>query len=485
MKRIFLLSVLIALFSIPAICQEMPSDVKKNDPYYPYVKDLVDRGIDVTQGYPDGTFNGDKYTTNYEAAYLVAKMAISLRRSVTTETDVSDIRDELSWLRKEVDFFSQQPKLKNAIAYYGSLDISSKFGNLIAFDPAVQKKVLGPEVQYRLKYSIEKEMGDDASLKMNLDTMDGGFNSGQQRGFPIQLLDIEGNATAKMGLENPVNLRATIGPGTVLHTDTSGVMPSDNNTYIVRPRPMFYAGTSVSGFDVGGYYAARSVSDFGQVGTSEFTLLFGRKVGQLPLIGTTEIRSTSRYVCVNIIDPPSGPNNFHEELAFYITPSDSFSHKLLLGSSSSDSPITQYYLNYEFYLNDLMSKGTDMNFIFHSVGTDYRLPFEKLEFLPLDLFNRKILDGTMDIALQVFHPINNRFMLISTSDWIADSRGKMGSDVPGSSFTQELSLNYNASENLKLNTFYRYYFVPSRLDQFLTAVPEVSDCLGFGADYSF
>jgi hypothetical protein len=95
------------------------------------------------------------------------------------------------------------------------------------------------------------------------------------------------------------------------------------------------------------------------------------------------------------------------------------------------------------------------------------------------------MDGMMDGALVVYHPLFSRFMLVSTSDWRANYRGEMGKAVPGSSFTQELSLDYNAIENLTLRTFYRYYSVPSRIDEYGGAVPEVSDCLGFGALFSF
>ncbi len=485
MKKIWSFIVLLALaLSFPVFCQEMPKDVKENDPYYDYVKDLVDRNIDVTQGFPDGTFRGDSNTTHYQAAYLMAKLALSLKRTTTSEIDMSDIEEEISWLRNEIKSYSELPEVKSAIAYYGSLDIDSKFGNLAAYDPTIKKEI-GPEVSYRFKYSIEKEMGEDARLKINLDTMDGGFASSQARTFPLSLLDIEGDATADMGLEKPVYIKAVVGPGTVKHTDTSGVNPSENNTFYARPRPSFIVGTSMGGFDVSGMYAGRSISGFGQVGTSELNFQIGKKLGQVPVLGTTEVVSTSRYAFVDVINPPSSPNNFHEELSVFMALNRFFSHKMVLAMSSSPTPGSLYYFNYAFYLKDFNANGVDINFIFHSVGADYRNPFEKYEFLPLDVFKRKILDGTMDAALEVYHPLAGRFMLISRSDWIADSRGRMGTDTPGSSFTQELSLDYNASDNLNLNVFYRYYAVPSRLDQFLAAVPEVSDCLGFGTSYSF
>jgi hypothetical protein len=153
--------------------------------------------------------------------------------------------------------------------------------------------------------------------------------------------------------------------------------------------------------------------------------------------------------------------------------------------TSTDHPISQFYLNFELYLKDITENSTDLNLKFNSVGADYRLPFEALEFVSNNLFSRRILDGTMDIGLEMIQPLSRATTLKSRSDWMADHHGKMGKDILGSSFTTELSLDHKLTQDLSMNTFYRYYFVPSRIDQFGTAVPEASDLIGISLMYKF
>jgi len=68
---------------------------------------------------------------------------------------------------------------------------------------------------------------------------------------------------------------------------------------------------------------------------------------------------------------------------------------------------------------------------------------------------------------------------------VTDNFGKIDRDVPGSSFTQELSFDYLINRDFTFNSFYRYYFVPSKIDQFSGAVPEISDLVGLGLIYRF
>jgi hypothetical protein len=174
-----------------------------------------------------------------------------------------------------------------------------------------------------------------------------------------------------------------------------------------------------------------------------------------------------------------------QELSFTMTQSKNISEKLVLGSASTDNPISQYYMNYEIYVRDIDHNKTDVTLKFNSVGNDYRLPFVDLEFLPNNLFDRKILDGMIDIGLEIIHPLDSRLLLTSKSDWVGTSYWEMGPKSAGTSFTQEFSLDYGIINDLTLKTFYRYYLVPSRLDMFGSAVPEVSDLVGIGLNYRF
>lgn len=484
MKTFLITLISIIFLSAPILCQEMPGDVPEDHYAYDAINDLLERGVNVSQGYPDGLFHGNKKTSRYETAYLMAKVALSLKETVSTEIDVSDIKEEIEWLRGEIIKLNEQPGGENDLKYYGSLELNSKFGNIMAYDQD-HRNPNGPEAGYRLKYSIEKLLGNDATLKMNLDTMDGGFRSNSQRAFPKGLIDVEAALTADLGMENPVKITAMVGPGSVPHRDTSGVCPSDDYMFYSRPRPSFVLNTMMGPNDVSFAYAARGVASNGQVGTSEVYLQLDRKLGHFPLIGTAESTATSRYVFIDIMNPASEQNNFRQELSFRTTQNDNLSEKLMFGAASSDSPKSQFYLNLELYLKNIYGKGTDVNFKFNSVGTDYRLPFEDLEFVPLNLFNKKILDGTVDMGLEIIRPFAGRFVFISRSEWVGNSSWKMAGDIPGSSFTQELSLDYSIRRDFILNSFYRYYHVPSKIGQFNVPVPEFSDIFGIGLTYRF
>lgn len=468
----------------PVICQVMPSDVPPDHYAYDAISDLVDRGINVSQGYPDGTFRGNRNTTRYENAYFMASLALSLRKAGSIEVDFTDIQEEISWLRNDLAGMKQQPGNSGDMKYYGSLELKSKFGSVMAYNQG-NRNPLGPENNYRLKYTIEKALGEDASLKLNLDTMDGAFNSNTLRTFATKLIDIEGNLSADVGLENPLKIKTIFGPGSVRHRDTSGIAPSEDYTYYSRPRPTFMAGTSVAGWDVSGAYVCRGVKDNGSVGTSEANIQLGRKLGAFPYIGSVEATSTTRYVFVDFLNPTSMANDFKQELSFLFVQGREISEKLLLGSGSTDHPNSQYYLNFEVYAKNFLSKGVNANFIFHSVGMNYRQSFDGLEFISNNLFSRKVLDGTLDLGLEVTAPLSNDLTLKSRSDLVTDNFGKLDRNVPGSSFTQELAFDYSISKDLTFNSFYRYYFVPSRIDQFSGIVPEASDLIGAGFIYRF
>jgi hypothetical protein len=211
----------------------------------------------------------------------------------------------------------------------------------------------------------------------------------------------------------------------------------------------------------------------------------GRKLGVVPLLGSIDVSSTTRYVFEDFMNPTYMANDFKQEISFLMTQSKEISEKLLVGSGSTDHPDSQYYLNFETYAKNLFNKGINLTLIFHSVGMNYRQPFDALEFISTNLFSRKVLDGTLDIGLEVAIPLSNSLTFKSRSDVVTDNFGKIDKDVPGSSYTQELSFDQMVNKDLSFNAFYRYYFVPSKTDQFSVTVPEASDLIGLSLIFRF
>ena len=465
-------------------CAEMPKDVASDNFAFSAIQDIVNRGINVSQGYPDGTFRGNRDTTRYENAYFMASLALKLKRTASLDPDLPDIKGEISYLRNDISGIKKAPVGQNDLNFGGSLELKSMFGSLFAYDRN-NRPSAGPETDYRFKYTIEKKMGDDADLKMNIDTMDGGFNSATLRDFATKIIDVEGNLTINIGLENPLKIRTLFGPGSVLHRDTSGVAPSEDGTYFARPRPTLTVSTILAGWNVAGTYAARGVDSFGSVATNEVNVQFNRKIGVLPMIGTSEFTSTTRYIFTDFLNPTSMANDFKQELSLLMAQSKDVSEKILIGSGSTDHPNSQYYLNFELYLKNLFNRGAGLNLYFNSVGTDYRQGMDSLEFLPYNLFNRKILDGTIDMGMEFSAPLTDKIIFKKKIELVTDTLYKIDRDTPGASYTQELSLDFLINHDLTLNAFYRYYFVPSKIDQFSNQVPEESDLFGLGLTCRF
>jgi hypothetical protein len=75
--------------------------------------------------------------------------------------------------------------------------------------------------------------------------------------------------------------------------------------------------------------------------------------------------------------------------------------------------------------------------------------------------------------------------LKNKAELVTDNFWKIDRDVPGSSYTHEISYEYLIRRDFTFNSYYRYYFVPSRIGQFGAAVPEESDLIGLGLTYKF
>jgi hypothetical protein len=480
-RPIFIALIILLVLPLAALCVEMPSDVHEDNPYYDYVQDLVDRDIYVSQGYPDGTFHGDKYTTNYQAAYLMSKLALNLVGTGTTEIDVSDLEDEIAWLRRDIRDINNATIEAGDFRFSGIAELKSQFGSVAAYN-AQKRAELGPETDYRLRYTIYKSMGRDANLKMNLDTMDGATT---QRTFPSKMIDIEGNLTTDIGIENPMWMKVTSGPGAVFHRDTSGVAPSDDYTVYDRPKNTLTVGTKIGSYEISSGYVARCVRSDGTVGTSEMNFSLGRDIGQLLFLGEAKSVLTTRYVFTDFMDPTSGPNDFRYELKTDFISSRAMSGSFTLGASSLNVSAAQYYFGLLLNIADPNNTFAYTKFTVDSAGVDYRLPFEELEFLPLNMFNKKILDGMNDVGLEISQPLSPRLSMKNKVDWTGSYKWKVSAKDPGTSITDELGFYYNFNPDLILDVFYRYYFVPSEVSQFGVTVPEYSDLLGFGLNFRF
>jgi hypothetical protein len=484
-KARYILLALLFFLSSGVLCQEMPKDVPEDHFAYQYIQDLVDRGIDVTAGNPDGTFYGSKLTTKYDITYFCAALAIAMNKDRPADQfDKTDIEDEIDWLRNEIQTIKNTTQEVSDFVFSGQVDLNSKFGNLVGYVPN-KRGPIGPENNYRFRYSIAKWLGSDASMKLNIDTMDGGFNSQTKREFPMNLLDFEGKFNADVGLNKTFRVKVLSGPGTIVHRDTTGVVPSDDHTVYARPKNSLFVNTDMWEYDVGIAYVSRGVSMDGAVSTHEVNLNVSRILDDLPYLGTTEVYYVNRYICSDFMNPTSLPDDFRQEIKLISVPVKGVKQQFMLGASSVHVSASQYFMNYELELSDVNGSGSTLAFRFNSAGNDYRMPFEKLEFTPLNIFDKRIFDGTNDIALEISKPLFDGVTLISKTDSVFNSLGNNDKTTPGTSFTQEMGIRHQIRDDLAIETYYRYFFIPSKVDMYGTILPEYSDLIGINVNYRF
>jgi len=250
MRKLFVVSIIIALgFSVFAAdlkLKDVPADHWAAEAVY----DLVKMG--VTNGYPDGTFRGNKPVTRFETAIFLSKLADSLKKE-GLDGQLESIRGDLAQLKKSAS---------EEIVLHGRYEGDWKVANLLAN----RGKTLAALGYYRLIFSGKKEYAPGADIKINMDTMDYGyFDDGsaslEGRGLlATELLDIESNLSLDFPgsfLQSPLNLKFTYGSGPKQHrADPTGSFPSEVGVTYVRPYPGIQAQSRLLNLDVMGRYVS-------------------------------------------------------------------------------------------------------------------------------------------------------------------------------------------------------------------------------------
>ena len=106
MKKILAIAAAAALTAgVSAYAANPFSDVSPDDWAYQAVSDLSDQG--VVEGYPDGTFKGERNMTRYELAQVIARL-MAREDQLNAEQKAT----LASWMRN----FARSLTLRNAIA---------------------------------------------------------------------------------------------------------------------------------------------------------------------------------------------------------------------------------------------------------------------------------------------------------------------------------------------------------------------------------
>lgn len=175
MKKILAIAAVAALTAgVSAFAANPFSDVTPDDWAYQAVSDLSDQG--VVEGYPDGTFKGERNITRYELAQIVARLMakedqLNAEQRATLDKLSGEYADELANLGVRVG--NLEKKVGN-ISWSGDARMRYKDAEhgKSAFDGRMRINVKGQVndttyVQGRLLTEMDFKKSDDADTKMD------------------------------------------------------------------------------------------------------------------------------------------------------------------------------------------------------------------------------------------------------------------------------------------------------------------------------
>jgi hypothetical protein len=469
MKRtiaiIFIVVMVLAVGSLAETKVVKFKDVKDTHWAASSVYDLVKLG--VTKGYPDGTYRGNKPITRYETAIFLSKFSQSIGGA--------DLKNELAALRADVKTLKETPS-PNPIS--GKVEANWKFCNLLA----VAGSKRGAIADYRLRLSSSHNLGKNAQVKINLDTMDYGYNdSGLTVAGDIlatKFLDLEGDLTLDLnalGFADPVGLKVTYGPGPQQHAaDPTGVIPSEIGKTYLRPTTGLAANTKVWGIDVTGSYQAISQEVAGLIDTSNLSGQLGYTFQGVPLINSLGLKATGQYVSSGIYS--ADDRNMRAGISLLAPLGNKIEAygNLDLGGNERK----KWLVAGSLALNDLWDTGTVAVIKGAKVGSEFidsRFAAAEFYFAGLDTFDRPLENGTVNFGGELVQKVSDDISLVGQGDIRLDPNYKYQS--PKGRITAQGGVTYNVAPNTMLDAYYRINHDKGLAD--------TTDVAGLGLQYQF
>ena len=479
--RIFGVILLVMLMALPALAETPFKDVPEDHWAKWAVIDLVKLG--VTQGYPDGTFRGNKNITRYETAIFLAKLADAIGEGKVEEVDLSSIKADIQALKEEIAALREAPEDKmGGIPINGSFMSRYRIGNLFAGTRASGTAApKGPRVDYRIKTMLHKEFSDDASVRINLDTMDAGFNGGSEN-LATRLLDAEGRMRVNFGIGNPVDVKVTAGPGPVTYFATQdAVLPSEVGTVYWRPRNSMILSTYFGGMDVSAGYIARSITSSGEVQVDQLTTTLGYNFSQVPVLGMLRLAATWDYVAQGMLGSSGTPNDGRAKIFMGAVLNPKVQGDITYGFSNR-SGSEGSYLGFGLSLIDPWDTGTVISFKLHSVSPNYLSPgllTAEADMIGLDYFDKYLTNNTIDIGGEFTQVLTEVFTLKGKFDYRYSRDKNYGESDAASRTTIETGISYALAPTMHLDFLYKIYQVPSN------AADKTSDVFSLEFLYKF
>ena len=197
MKKILALAAVAALTAgVSAYAANPFSDVSTDDWAYQAVSDLSVQG--VVEGYPDGTFKGERNMTRYELAQIVARMLakedqLNAEQKATLDKLAAEFADELSNLGVRVS--NLEKKVGNL---YWSGDARMRYAQNTSVKSGEKK---AEKWTGRIRINVKGQVNDSTYVFGRLNTGNVDWKKGSDANVKMDLLYVHHQFGEKVGVE--------------------------------------------------------------------------------------------------------------------------------------------------------------------------------------------------------------------------------------------------------------------------------------------
>ena|GEM_PF-1432996 len=452
------------------------------------VYDLVSLGI--TQGYPDGTFRGNKNITRYETAMFVSRLEKVINRQFMQAGDKrkKELKERRKKLKEELEKIKIEiESLKKPAAerpQYGVFISRFRAGNFTSQGSAFTSGSVGPKVDYRIIAGGVRKLSDNVELKVNFDTMDLGFGGGGEgagEGFALALIDFEGD----IKVSDVYSIKLTVGPGTIIHHEPlDGVVPSDDGIVFMRPKNSVGILAEYGDIYVRGGYKALSISSSGEASYSNMNLSFGRKFKEGAMLSLKDISLTFDFNFQDRLADPSDANVMKEKINMVFVPSEGFEVDAVYGMSAFMDASDNVYYGIEIISEDVIEEGTTFKFRINRAGSEYlNYPnyLAENDYIGANFFDKLIYstsEGVADIGFEVIRNSGD-LRLEARADVLMNGSYQYGKDFPDTNATFEIAIYKLSRSHSSIGLLYRIFHYPA------SAGLETSALIGLIAKYEF
>lgn len=416
----------------------------------PAVYKLVNMG--VTQGYPDGTFRGTKTITRYETALFLSKLADSLGYAAFEKMG-AELKSELKAMRSPSS---------GVMSVSGGIETNIMSSNVLVdrSDPATSGDKT-TVFNYRLRAEAVSILDNSGAIKINVDTMDGGYYGGGAN-LLTDLIDIEGSFPIYPGL--PAVITATYGPGPRRHLFGGSAFPSEYGKVYVRPYPGLKVASKLLFADAEIGYFAHDINAAGpvipgEVGVNRISGKVAVPFQNIAVLNTGSIALSGDYFYQNPNVSATSATNFKPSLTLLSNPFANLrSSTMIKAGRYHDITQSRIAVIQDIDIENLFRSNTDIGIGVTLAGSQYIVEPDVLDqwsFLGYDPFGRPAANGARRLSMRIKKPLNNSITLTGRGNLDLSTSYKFGPGENGSRLTLEASLVFASGKDSDIIISYR------------------------------